>query len=840
VGKPGLEALPKSTGLSFGELLEWHLLNGTRPYGSSEQGRAWGKKVFAGKIGISDRQLANWLKNKHLPEGIEAIEDAFFGKNQEHARASRLELREAHRRVKFGSASNITIGLPPHFMGRDEEFALIETALARREGRLATTALHGLRGVGKTALAIVYADRHRGAFRATWWIRAQTQSSMRADLVALGVRLGWVRADDKEEPALAAVMERLRHEGENILLVYDNAIDANSIKPYLPRGGAARVLVTSNAHAWRGVAEPIEIHVWPKKIGVDYLLARTGRAHERAVSKLSEALDGLPLALEQAAAYCERLGVSFAEYHKRFEATPDLLLDDKRHAPIEYHDGRTVAKTFALAIQEAAKLQPAAEQLIFYAALLPPEPIPLFLFSEAREKLAEPLSTELAGAGLDEAVAALRTFALIYREAITDEREASITTDAIRLHRLVRQFASVRCRGEARELARSRLIEALAAVYPKFVWRDPSAWPRTRRLDPLALALVGESAIAVADIEKLAADLLMWGGQYRQYALAAYADARSLFERALAIREKLFGPEHPETATSLNSLAGVVQSQGDLAVARALYERALGIRENVLGPEDSDTAMSLNNLADVVREQGESKVAQPLYERAFAIWQKLHGPEHPETATCLRNVARVLQDQGYLAEAQSLYERVLTIREKILGPMQPATATSLENLASVLHAQGRFAAARPLFERALAIQQAVLGPEHPRTTMCLSNFGDLLCDLGETKQAGLFLRRAVVVGKKTLGVEHRQTQRYQCQYARWLLTANRASEALPLGAVALDTHARVNGPSHPWTKDSAAVTADALDALGQRDEASALRERYDVNERRWRPSDSKA
>ena len=77
---------------------------------------------------------------------------------------------------------------------------------------------------------------------------------MRADLVALGIRLGWVGVDEKEEPAVAAVMERLRHEGEGILLIFDNAIDADALKPYLPRGGAARVLVTSNAHAWRGLA----------------------------------------------------------------------------------------------------------------------------------------------------------------------------------------------------------------------------------------------------------------------------------------------------------------------------------------------------------------------------------------------------------------------------------------------------------------------------------------------------------------------------------------------------------------------------------------------------------
>jgi hypothetical protein len=126
-------------------------------------------------------------------------------------------------------------------MGRDDALEAIEAALKRYEGRVAITALHSLRGIGKTTLAAVFADRHRSEYRATWWVRAQAVLSMRADLVALGVRLGWVAADDKEDIALAAVMERLRHEGEGILLIYDDAIDAHALKPYLPRGGAARV-----------------------------------------------------------------------------------------------------------------------------------------------------------------------------------------------------------------------------------------------------------------------------------------------------------------------------------------------------------------------------------------------------------------------------------------------------------------------------------------------------------------------------------------------------------------------------------------------------------------------
>jgi hypothetical protein len=96
---------------------------------------------------------------------------------------------------------------------------------------------------------------------------------MRADLASLGVRLGWVGPDEKEEPALAAVRERLRGEGEGLLLIYDNAIDAASLRPYLPPSGAARALATSNSPAWRGVATLVEIRVWPKEIGANYLIA---------------------------------------------------------------------------------------------------------------------------------------------------------------------------------------------------------------------------------------------------------------------------------------------------------------------------------------------------------------------------------------------------------------------------------------------------------------------------------------------------------------------------------------------------------------------------------------
>ena len=640
------------------------------------------------------------------------------------------------------AVSNIPIRVPEHFIGREDSLAAIEAALKRDEGRLAITTLHGLRGVGKTTLAAAYAERHRSDYRATWWIRAQTEPTMRADLVALGARLQWVAADEKEEPALATVMERLRHEGEGILLIFDNATDSAHLKPYLPFSGAARALVTSNSRAWRGLASVVEIMLWPTAIGAEYLIARTDRAAERVAAEvLSDALGGLPLAHEQAAAYCERLEISLADYHKRFEAAPARMLDSERDAPAEYHDRLTVTKTFALAIDEAAKLHPAAEPLIVHAALLAPEPIPLFLWAEAREKFGEPLASALADDGLDEAIAALRAFALVDRESIVDERDPAVTTDSIRLHRLVRQVAQSRREGKAREDVRRALIEAMAAIYPDGVFSDPKTWPRARRLD--ALALVDGGSVLEGAEERMS-DLLDAVGAFKHGALAAYAQARPLKERALEIREKVLGLEHPHTAKSLNGLALLLWDQGDLAGARPLHERALAIREKVLGPEHPDTAMSLNNLALLLQDQGNPAGAMPLFKRALAIYEKVCGPVHSDTALSLNNLAHLLQAQGDLAGSRPLYARALAILEKLLGTEHPNTNRARRNLARLLLAEGDPVEALAFGEAALPAHELTLGPHHPWTKDSACVTADALAALGrDTEAAALRARYSI-------------------------------------------------------------------------------------------------
>ncbi|MDQ3566421.1 MAG: tetratricopeptide repeat protein, partial [Pseudomonadota bacterium] len=205
------------------------------------------------------------------------------------------------------------------------------------------------------------------------------------------------------------------------------------------------------------------------------------------------------------------------------------------------------------------------------------------------------------------------------------------------------------------------------------------------------------------------------------YEVGRYAEAQPFLEKALAIREKALGPEHPDVAANLNNLAELYRTQGRYEKAEPLYQRSLAIREKALGPEHPDVAQSLNNLAELYRTQGRYDKAEPLYQRALAIREKALRPEHPDVAQSLNNLALLYYAQGQYGKAEPLYQRALAIGEKALGPEHPDVATSLNNLALLYKHQGRYGKAEPLYQRALAIFEKALGSEHPDVAQSLNN-----------------------------------------------------------------------------------------------------------------------
>ena len=98
-----------------------------------------------------------------------------------------------------------------------------------------------------------------------------------------------------------------------------------------------------------------------------------------------------------------------------------------------------------------------------------------------------------------------------------------------------------------------------------------------------------------------------------------YAEAEPFYQRALAIREKVLGPNHPSVATSLNNLALLYYDRGNYAEAEPLYQRALTIREKVLGPNHPDVAISLNNLARLYHDRGNYGETKTLLQRQNGV-----------------------------------------------------------------------------------------------------------------------------------------------------------------------------------------------------------------------------
>jgi CHAT domain-containing protein/Tfp pilus assembly protein PilF len=229
------------------------------------------------------------------------------------------------------------------------------------------------------------------------------------------------------------------------------------------------------------------------------------------------------------------------------------------------------------------------------------------------------------------------------------------------------------------------------------------------------------------------------------YEKGRYNEAIPLAQRALAIRENALGPEHPDTAKSLNNLGELYRAAGAYGQAEPLLKRALVIREKVLGPEHPDTATTLTNLGLLYRAMGAYAQAVPLAQRALAIRDKVLGPEHPATAKALTNLAGLYYATGAYGQAEPLYQRALAIREKVLGPEHPDTAQTLNNLAALYDATGAYGQAEPLYRRALAIREKVLGPEHPDTVISLHNLGALRWAMGEPATAVSWSERAQAI-----------------------------------------------------------------------------------------------
>jgi predicted ATPase/class 3 adenylate cyclase len=202
---------------------------------------------------------------------------------------------------------------------------------------------------------------------------------------------------------------------------------------------------------------------------------------------------------------------------------------------------------------------------------------------------------------------------------------------------------------------------------------------------------------------------------------ADYASARPLLEQALAMGRE--AGDKMGIALALNNLGNIAKEQWDAETARSLHEESLALRRE-LG-DKWGMALSLNNLGLVAHEQWDIVRTRALHQESLALRRELG--DKWGIASSLNNLGLVAHEQGDYQAAYSSHEESLALRRE-LGDKW-GIASSLNNLGLVAHERGDYQAARALHEESLVLRRE-LG-DRWGIALCLDNLGNMALEQGD-------------------------------------------------------------------------------------------------------------
>jgi predicted ATPase/DNA-binding winged helix-turn-helix (wHTH) protein len=568
-------------------------------------------------------------------------------------------------------------------VGREEQVSKATQLLVRDDVRLLT--LTGPGGAGKTRLAIAVADAVACQFEAGVQFVALASIS-NPDLVAgaLGESFDIQKAGNRSVPLLIA--DYLRDAGP-FLLVLDNFEQvlpaAKVVAETLEACPSLKVLVTSRAclrvygeHDFPVVplAENSAVELFMQRASaVRPGLAMTSE-NAPAIREICSRLDGLPLAIELAAARTNVL--SPTEMLDRLQSRLQLLTHGAMDLPERQ---QTLRKTIDWSHG---------------------------LLNEPEQKLFRRLSAFIGGCTMEAAEAVCNTS----RDLGVDVVEGlSSLVDKNLIQRVDRE-------GETRfamlETIREYAVERLAES------TERSAVRKAHAAYCLVLAEEGNPELDPADRAEWLAQCdveidnfrsaLDWLFETREVAWALrlcialfrfwemrehLTEARARLEAGL----RLAGKDHSqERGRILHFLGALGTAQGDFPAARHFLERSLTHYEE--SDDEWGIALSLNALAITARDRGDYAAAEKNFEQSLSRWRRLQ--DQPAIARCLHNLANVLKVRGEYPRAGRALREATRIFEQ-LGDRSGA-AWSLNQQGDVAREQGDLAAARKLYQEALS------------------------------------------------------------------------------------------------------------------------------------------
>ncbi len=675
------------------------------------------------------------------------------------------------------------------FIGREHEEAALRLLLGREDARLVT--LTGPGGIGKTRLALQVAEGIASQFPGGVCfvpLSSVRDHSLIASAIAQAVG---VRETGNQSPQ-ESLREYVSGLGQPTLLLLDNfehlVAAAPVVAQLLTIGPKLKVVVTSQAplHVYGEHEFPVPPLVLadPRSIPPLEVLSRlpaialfVARAkavkHEFALTKenapvvaaICARLDGLPLAIELAAARIKLLSPS--AMLARLEGRLNLLTGGARDLPSRQ-------QTLRGTVDWSYGLLNAAEQTLFRR-------LSVFAGGCTLEAVEAVCDTK-GDLGLD----VLDGMASMVDKSLAQQVEQADTETRFRMLSTLREYALERLAESDDESATRRAHAAYYLVLAEEGAEDIAAHPEW--LDRFEVE---------HDNFRVALDYLIktgdadWGlrlgtALFRFWETREYlTEGRDAIARVLALEGTAARPKL--RARLLFAGAVLAGEQGHYGSARQMFENSL---ETCLELNDKrGVAVALNALAVSARDRGDIAAAALLFERCVAIWKDLGDPA--DFARALSNLASVMKLQGEYERASSLYDECLTIFRQV-GDVAGA-AWTLNYQGDVAREKADFVAARSFCEQSLSEFRRLRDRWGIAST--LSDLAGLSCDQGNNSEARRLYGESIKVFQE-LGHKRGIARALECLAVSAAAQSN-AELSLHLAGAAAALRQRLGAPLTP-------------------------------------------
>jgi tetratricopeptide (TPR) repeat protein/DNA-binding transcriptional regulator YiaG len=704
------------------------------------------------------------------------------------------------------------------FTGRTEYLEQIHRQLQAGEGdETQTVAISGLGGIGKTQLVLEYAYRYRYHYHATLWLQADTSERLQAELAGLAAFLQLPEQQARDQEQAIRAVRRWFEQHSNWLLILDNVEAILDINSLLPDGSGA-ILLTTQAQACGSFAWQVHLDTLTQDEAITFLLRRakvageqepleqTGGPLQELARVIVHELGCLPLALDQAGAYIEEAGCGLAGFLQRYRMRRADVLRRRGRLSADHPD--PVSTTFALSYEQVKRMNKAAAELLHFCAFLAPDAIPEELLTDGASESGPLLASVAADpVAFDEALAALRSYSLIHRQA---------ETHTFSIHRLVQAVLKDRMDEATRRLWAERALSAVHRLFPREMNMD--AWPQCKRYLPHALwcsQFIEGEHLYFLDAEQL----LTRTGIYLKER-ARYREAEALFQQALEQHAHLQSPTHHNHAQTLHHLGQLYFEQGLYRQAETCLLQTIALQREHRGMQYQERIETLNLLGMLYMLKCRTSEAERLFQQAILLWEQINS-QHPvgiqsllgrgwcyvqarryhEAAPLLQQALTLLEQgapdhritihgfrqlgwlsmlQGDEQKAEAFFQRALELWEQLEFP-HPCTALVFNNLAALRIRQGKYDEAEAYFRRSLTFWEQV-SFRYPLVAEGLSGLTQLLIECGKEAEAEPLLRQALHMREHWLGKDDPETiataESYRALLQR-LRQENEASAALP-------------------------------------------------------------